>query len=435
MTDTNDDRLRSRRAVEALRAGVPSRFAVEVLGAGQPAIEGRVRQQLEEAARTGVTGRQTPGLLIAGGFGSGKSHLLEYIEHLALQENFICSKVVISKETPLYDPIKVYRAAIAGAVVPGRRGAALTEVISTLNVRSEAYHDLLTWAHPAESGLNARFAALTYLLDVVHAGMEARERVVAHLAGDPLGVAQLRAWLREARADTMYKLTPIANLALTLERFRYVPRLFTAAGYAGWVLLFDEVELIGRYSVHQRARSYAQLARWLGKDASGGFPGITAVLAITSDFAAAVLEPGGKHDLEVIPNRLRAGTGRDDPQLARLVERGMGAIRRDAVNLRPPDRAALRRSYDQVRALHAHAYDWDPPDVKALERLSSTRMREYVRSWIAEWDLIRLYPGFDPEVQVEEVVLSYAEEPELETPPEEAVDEAPDERRDGKDEG
>jgi len=232
----------------------------------------------------------------------------------------------------------------------------------------------------------------------------------------------MRAWLKESLAHGMFKLTTIPRRELTLQRFRYVPRLFTAAGYAGWLILFDEIELIGRYSLYQRARSYAELARWLGKDTAGGFPGITTVLAITSDFAAAVLEPGGKNDLDTAPNRLRLPGPRNDPQLVKLAERGMAAIRRDALSIRPPDRAAIRRAYDQIRALHARAHDWEPPDIKSLERLSSTRMREYVRSWIAEWDLRRLYPGFDPEVEVEEVVLSYEESPDLEAPTEEAED-------------
>ena len=40
--------------------------------------------------------------MIAGGFGAGKSHLLGYLQELALAENFIVSWVVISKETPLF---------------------------------------------------------------------------------------------------------------------------------------------------------------------------------------------------------------------------------------------------------------------------------------------------------------------------------------------
>jgi hypothetical protein len=413
-----DDHVAVRRAIEALRSGVPSRHAVAALGGGQPAIEMQIRRQLEDAARNGV-GRQTPGTLIAGGFGAGKSHLLEYIQSAALAENFICSKIVISKETPLYDPVKVYRAAITGARIPGRHGAALTEVAATLDVKSPAYHDLLVWSQSAEGGLHARFAALTSLLDVTRVGPEARDQIVAHLAGERLGVAQIRAWLREIQAP-IPRMPPLSERELSLHRFRYVPRLFAAAGYSGWLLLFDEVELIGRYSLRQRARSYGELARWLGKLPGRGLPGITSVLAITSDFAAAVLEAGGKHDLEVIPNRL--GANPRDAELVKPAERGMNAIRRDTLTLRPPDKDAVQRAYEQVRALHARAYDWDPPEVRSLEWLRSRPVREYVRSWITEWDLTRLYPGYSAEVEIEEVALTYDEQPELEVPTEEAED-------------
>src|SRR5262245_32285490 len=110
--------IAARRAIEALRAGVPNRDAVLALGCEQPVIEERFREQLQTARESVKAGVQTPGLLIAGDFGTGKSHLLEYLQHIALEERFVCSKVVISKETPLYDPTKFYRSAIRSAVVP-----------------------------------------------------------------------------------------------------------------------------------------------------------------------------------------------------------------------------------------------------------------------------------------------------------------------------
>ncbi len=118
--------IQERRAIEALRSGVPNRDAVRALGSVQSRIEERFREQLL-ASREGFSQeRQAVGLLISGDFGTGKSHMLEYMKHLALEQNFVCSSVVVSKETPLYDPAKLYRAAIQAAVVPGKRGAALT---------------------------------------------------------------------------------------------------------------------------------------------------------------------------------------------------------------------------------------------------------------------------------------------------------------------
>src|SRR5947207_7757117 len=102
-----------------------------------------------------------------------------------------------------------------------------------------------------------------------------------------------------------------------------------AAGYAGWVLLVDEVELIGRYSFRQRARSYAELARWYGKLPGETYPGLTAVFAITADFEEAILV--GRNDQEVVPGRLRASESEQDRVLAQHAERGMRLISRQVV--------------------------------------------------------------------------------------------------------
>ena len=150
-------RVQARRAIEVLRAGVPNRDAVRALGSSQPRIEDRFRQQLERVIDDVPNKTQAPGLLVAGDFGSGKSHLLESLQHLALEQNFVASKVVISKETPLHDPAKLYRAAVQGAAVPGKRGSALTEIAFGLQFESRGYADLSGWANdPEPSGKNGQ---------------------------------------------------------------------------------------------------------------------------------------------------------------------------------------------------------------------------------------------------------------------------------------
>lgn len=74
----------------------------------------------------------------------------------------------------------------------------------------------------------------------------------------------------------------------------------------------------------------------------------------------------------------------------------------------------LKQAYDRVRELHGRAFDWQPPDVVGLERLGATRMRQYVRTWINEWDLVRLDPGFRPQTELVDVPVDYREDPDLE---------------------
>ena len=403
-----DPRLPARRAIEALRYGVPSRDAVAALGSGQNDVEDRLVALLERCGTTRAGGNR--GLLLGGGFGSGKSHVLNHLGHLALGRGFAVSSVVVSKETPLHDPGKVLRAAVESATMPDGALDAVAEAASSLDPDSPAFAELLRWA--SGPAVDERFALTLSLLPRVQASDgDFAEAIVRFWSGDPIGVAELR---RHARAagEGRPALAAVPARELAVQRFRFLARLFVAAGSDGWLVMLDEVELIGRYSLLQRGRAYAELAGWLRPDAEDRGSPLVPVLAMTDDFDAAVLT--ARNDREQVPSRLRAKQTPEWAEVASRAELGMRFIERDAVLLAPPDGQELDRTYRRIQALHGEAFGWDPPDVAGLERLGTTRMRQYVRAWINEWDLIRLDPAYRPETEAVDLELGYWEEPELE---------------------
>ena len=393
MSDPARQVIDRRRALEALRAGVPNRDAVAVLGSMQQGVEDRFSRLLE-AVHALPEGAPPGGMLIGGGFGTGKSHVLEHLAHVALSEQFVVSKVVISKETPLHDPVKVYRAAIEEAKVPGRPGSAVDEIVAGIDVDAPRYAELYRWAHQDGAPVDSRFAATLFLYEYARGDEEFADRIVRFWGGDPLPVADLRRRLKEAGAAASYRLAAVKERDLSRQRFRFVSRLAQAAGYSGWVVLLDEAELIGRYSALQRAKSYAEIARWIRGDRDDAAAPLCAVLTTVDDFEGQVLV--GKNDVELIPKRLRARGTADDEVLAAQAETGMRIIEREQVQLQPPGQEELDRTYLPLKQIHREAYDWDPPDVAGLERLPSNRMRQYVRAWINEWDLRRLDPSYTP---------------------------------------
>lgn len=401
--------IQGRRALEALRAGVPNRDAVAALGSLQTGIEDKFAELLD-AVRS-LAGAPPGGMLIGGGFGAGKSHVLEHLAHTALDAGFVVSKVVISKETPLHDPAKVYAAAIADARVPGKPGSAIDEIALGLQTESPDYATLYRWVHQDDAPVDSRFAASLFLHEYARGDVEFADRIVRFWAGDPLPVADLRRRLKEAGAASTYRLGPAKERDLAIQRFRFVARLIRAAGYRGWVVLVDEVELIGRYSLLQRAKSYAEVARWVRGDRDDPDAPLCAVLTTVDDFEAQVLV--GKNDVDLIPKRLRMKGTADNDLLATLAETGMRVFEREQIMLQPPDRDALDRTYSKLKDIHASAFGWDPPDVEGLERLPSNRMRQYVRAWINEWDLRRLDPSYQPEIVANEVVVDFTEDSEL----------------------
>jgi len=404
----NPEQVARRRAVEALRSGVPSWDAVLALGSGQSELEDRYAAALDAAE--GGTAR---GLLLGAGFGAGKSHVLTHLAQVALQRGFAVSTVVISKETPLHDPAKVFQAAVESLVGPTRSGGALADAAASLDPDTPRYTELARWAGASGSPVDDRFAATLLLHERLRGGEapdsdEIIEAVVRFWSGDPLRTPDLRRALKTVGAGGVFSLAPLAARELARQRTRFLSRLLRAAGFAGWVVLFDEVELIGRYSTLQRGRSYAELARWVGGDPDDPAAPVVAVLAMTDDYEAAVLD--GKDDRTKIPAKLRDKQTQEWSEIAGLAEKGIRHIERDLLLLDPPDTAELDRAYAVLKELHGSAYDWSPPDVPGLERLGATRMRQYVRAWINAWDLVRLDPDFVPETQVLEVESSYDED-------------------------
>jgi hypothetical protein len=254
-------RLVRRRAVEALRSGVPNADAVDALGSGQSDIEDAFVALLEQCAEGKARGGR-PSMLLGAGFGEGKSHLLTHLSHLARSAGFVVSTVVVSKETPLYDPAKVLRAALDTAVAPGGIRDVVAEAAAVLDTDSAGYTELLRWLHAPRRDLNERFDASLLLhqrhgRDVPGADEEFLDTIIRFWSGDPLPMPLLRRQLKAHGEAKTFTFTPVSPRELARQRLRFLPRLLRAAGYSGWVVLLDEVELIGRYTLLQRGRSYA----------------------------------------------------------------------------------------------------------------------------------------------------------------------------------
>jgi hypothetical protein len=398
----------ARRAIEALRAGVPNRAAIRLLGTAEDEIRERFLENLQRCRKQLADGGQPAGQVIAGGFGTGKSHLLGYLQELALNENFVVSWVVISKETPLFDLGKLFVCAMRNANVPKRNDDAMTAVLARLRPKGDAFDDLTQWAESAQAELSPLFAALLHLFPHPNTTPERMQQIARFFAGGKIGLSSVKQWLREVGAAKLFVLKPIKQADLVRQRLRFVPRLIAAAGYSGWVLLLDEVELIGRYSLLQRGRSYAELARWLGLDDTENVPGVVAVAAITEDFTSEVINK--RRDDEQVPLKLTERNERRTAERARL---GIDMLERKQALLRSPSSGRLQASLDKTRGLYADAYGWNATVAEIGEITATKSMRQYIKSWITAWDLERLY-GIHPVIETSDVAPDYMENKDIE---------------------
>lgn len=409
-------KLEARRAVEAMRAGVPSGAAVRSLGSGQDHLEQRFRQLLDQSNTLYGDQRQASGLLFRAGFGEGKSHLLTCFEHEALDRGYAVSRVVISKETPLNAPARILASVAENLRLPGRVGRGVREIGVPLRAQfGSAHYMRLVELLQEEGGLDQRFSATLQAFEVGgEQDEELGDKILRFWSGEKLNLPDLKRYLRELDLLAGFRLSAVRDRDLALQTMTFLSHLVVASGHHGLVLLIDEVELVGRYARLGRAQSYAELSRWMGACSHDQRPGLITVAAVTSDYDEAILV--GRSDLELAPQLLLTR----DPVASIASREGMRLIR-SSLRLTVPTQEYLRQSFEKLQQLHAEAYDWEPPDdVTWPESLGATPMRTYVRAWINGWDVRRLYPDQRMDsagYQIDQVVSSYVEDPSYATDP------------------
>ena len=319
---------------------------------------------------------------------------------------------MVSKETQLFDPLKVFRAAVDSLLSENVVGDALREIaVRRLISRSPAYDEFGLWLR--DSGLNSRFEATAWLNKEAATSSELQDYLVSFWAGGPIQVGRLRLALRERGGAKLFPLEKITVKELARQRFVFMARLLRASHYDGWVILLDELELMGRYTVLQRGRAYAELARLLGLSDDLAIPGLLTVGAITPDYPSAVLDSVEKDDRNQIGFRFRARGDLESDLTAALAESAMDEIERNLLRIRQPSEEDLAQVLETLSRVYATAYDSEPARLPVSFK-ADKQMRHYVRSWITTWDLNRVAPAYDPDIEVEPVSDDYTEDELLE---------------------
>jgi hypothetical protein len=157
-------------------------------------------------------------MLVTGGFGAAKSHLLQYLAHLALSEDFVCSHVVIGKETPLSDPGKLFKAAIESAEVPGMGVMAVHEIALRLKPESPEYAPLRMWCERRAGTMSPLFIPTLLLHERLGSDPEMVEKIVGLWSGERLAVTRIRRGLKQAGADSIYPVKNVPARELAVRR-------------------------------------------------------------------------------------------------------------------------------------------------------------------------------------------------------------------------
>lgn len=330
----------ARHVIEALRSGIPSRAVGQYFSEARPGIMKEISGHLDETCETG----KSKGMIIAGKYGEGKTHLLNTVFSMAHSNNMVVSYLSLSKETPFDKLYLVYQKLVNNTFLPKRVQPGFTQILEKMTLGSPAANELLLYA-----AKHLETDKLYYLLRAYLNTEDLDEKFMlqADLEGDFIANVLLKQIYRRIYNERVKYNVNFSKTKHCGDYFSFLSRLFRLMGYNGWVILIDETELIGRLSKKARLNAYRNMAQFLLPDER--LEGIYTLFALGASYTEDVIET--KHDYENLEEIY--------PEQQEPIRTVLNLITR-AQQLAPLTDSEIREVLKKIQVFHGRAYDWNP---------------------------------------------------------------------------
>ena len=347
----------ARHVIEALRSGIPSHAVGQYFSEARPGIMREISGHLDEACETGKSG----GMIIAGKYGEGKTHLLNTVFNMAHSNNMVVSYLSLSKETPFDKLYLVYQKLMNNTFLPKRMQPGFMGILEKMTPGSPAVSDLLLYA-----AKQLETDKLYYLLRSYLNTEDPDERFMlqADIEGDFIGNVPLKQIYKRIFNEKVKYNVNFSKTKNCGDYFAFLSRFFRKMGYNGWVILIDETELIGRLGKKARLNAYRNMAEFLLP--SERMEGVYSLFALGASYSEDVVE--GKHEFEALAELY---PGQEEPMktvLNMIVK---------APQLVPLTEKEIDEILRKIQMFHGRAYDWNP-DVSVETLAAATRSGGYL---------------------------------------------------------
>ncbi|MDR1088602.1 MAG: ATP-binding protein [Coriobacteriales bacterium] len=375
----------ARRIIEALRSGVSSFEVGRYFSSARPKILGEIDEALEAVA----TDKGSSGRIISAKYGEGKTHLLNMVFNRAHQQNLVVSTVTLSKEAPLSNLPQLYAKIVQGTYLPGSIQPGVSQVLEQLSLGSRSTSALLEYCLT-----HLETNKLYYVLKSYLGTKDDDEKylLAADIAGDFMTSAGVRKVYRRVFGETAAFNTNFVKTRHMGDYLSFLSQLFRTQEYEGWVILFDEAELVGRLGRKSRQKAYLNMNRFLaGEKLEHSF----ALFAFNASFVPDVIE--GKHEHDELDKNERL-----TPAEKATITALLNSIVR-ATQLAPLNREETAEILSGILACHGRAFGWEP-QMESKDFLVATDrygylLRTRIRAAIELLDQLYLY-GEVGEIQV-----------------------------------
>ena len=351
----------AQRVIEALRSGVSSRAVGHYFSSARPELMEQVSGKLDRVIDTG----ESSGMVISGKYGEGKTHLLNTVFNLAHSNNMVVSLISLSKETPFDKLYLVYQKLVSNTYLPQRLQPGFQHVLQDISPNSPIAQDMISFTgkHLETDKLFYVFRSYLNVDDP-----DDKYLLMADLEGDFINNARLRQIYKRIFAETVRFSVPFSKTRHSMDYLAMLSHLFKLLGYNGWVILFDETELLGRLGKKARLNAYKNMASFLFPEQYSRLESTFTMFALGSSFVEDVVE--SKHDFENLSTAFVDHAEREP------IEKVLNHIIA-APQLQPLSQDEILGVLEQVQDFHGRAYEW-APQLDVREVLKATETRGYL---------------------------------------------------------
>jgi hypothetical protein len=381
----DDQRLKAIAVVEALRAGVPTRASTKAL----PDLRGELTGLIQDDLELFRQGQIMRGRLLWGRYGQGKTHALTTVEHLALEMGFAVSRVSLSREVSCHKLGHFY-----SRVAPMLRtpDSAVNGLQRKLNQKGATD---LPESRILDPGRYSHPLPAVIFEDYFYTSGEEQDMLYGYLMGGKVAVNELKRIHRANRNLPMQKFErsfkaeedATAFFGMLADAVRF-------CGYKGWVILIDELELVGRLGKISRLKAYRNLNWLLNWSGTMMYP-IYTVAAASEELMRDVWNP-------TETNRVK-----DEIMMPELASERFGlSVRKEIRNffetgisdhcpvVNPVTTSALVKLLEELVKIHGRAHAWNAAmDVNKLlhDLKEENTIRTNIRATLEALDILCLY--------------------------------------------
>ena len=342
----------SRHIIEALRSGVPSRTVGRCFSEARAPLLSTVQAHLDDVRDNG----KSSGMIIRGRYGEGKTHLLNTVFSMAFENNMVVSLLPLTLENPMDKMHTMYPALVNHTYLPGREQPGFLDLLNDLSLNSDPSNVLQLFALKELECDKLYYVLRTYLSASGKDDVQFPLR--ADLEGDFIANPALKKMYRTEFKQVAKFNTPFGKTLHTYDYIAFLSKLFEVKGYNGWVILFDEAELMGRLGKKARLNFYKNMNYFLHPQPN--LINTFTLFTFTNSYLDEVID--GKHDLKNLGELFP-----DKPEPIRTVINDILA----SLGLASLNQEEILHVVSLIRDYHSKAYNWTPASTdEQLQRVA-----------------------------------------------------------------